>query len=227
MARETPWLISNGCAKLAVVTRRDQRATNRDYYHRHRTREIARVRVRQDATRDYLRGLRETPCMDCGGVFEPYQMDFDHRDADTKAFRVTEGRAMLASRARLVLEVRKCDVVCANCHRIRTLRRDDPSARRVVASALLVRKRAYWHAQARLLDGIKDQPCADCGGRFPSCAMDFDHRDPGAKRIAVSRMIGRAGTATIMAEVAKCDIVCANCHRVRTYRRREADSGRE
>jgi hypothetical protein len=166
--------------------------------------------------------------MDCGGVFEPHQMDFDHRDADTKAFRVTEGRAMLASRDRLALEVRKCDVVCANCHRIRTHERDDPSTRRVVAaSAALTRKRAYWRAQARHLDGIKDRPCADCGGRFSPCAMDFDHRAPQAKRIAVSRMIGRAGTATIMAEVAKCDIVCANCHRVRTYRRREADSGRE
>ncbi|MBX3030894.1 MAG: hypothetical protein KF809_12100 [Chloroflexi bacterium] len=155
-------------------------------------------------------------------------MDFDHRDVGTKAFRVTEGRVMLASRARLVLEVGKCDVVCANCHRIRTMRRDDPSARRVPdASAELVRKRPYWRSQAQLLDGIKSRPCADCGGRFPPCAMDFDHRDPDTKRMAVSRMIGRAGTTTIMAEVAKCDIVCANCHRARTYDRREAGLGRE
>ena len=54
--------------------------------------------------------------------------------------------------------------------------------------------------------------------------MDFDHRDPREKRYTVSRMIGRAGWARIMAEVAKCDIVCANCHRDRTYRRREASS---
>jgi len=52
--------------------------------------------------------------------------------------------------------------------------------------------------------------------------MDFDHREPGSKRHTVSRMIGRAGTATILAEIAKCDIVCANCHRDRTFRRREA-----
>jgi hypothetical protein len=46
--------------------------------------------------------------------------------------------------------------------------------------------------------------------------MDFDHRDPSQKRARVTAMIGRAGTARILAEAAKCDIVCANCHRVRT-----------
>jgi hypothetical protein len=53
--------------------------------------------------------------------------------------------------------------------------------------------------------------------------MDFDHRPGEPKRMAVSRMIGRVGTATMMAEVAKCDIVCANCHRRRTYLRRTHD----
>jgi hypothetical protein len=55
--------------------------------------------------------------------------------------------------------------------------------------------------------------------------MDFDHRDPDTKRYTVTRMIGRAGTETILAEVAKCDIVCANCHRLRTFDRRMADRG--
>jgi len=50
--------------------------------------------------------------------------------------------------------------------------------------------------------------------------MDFDHRDPGAKRASVTRMIGRVGTPRLLDEVEKCDIVCANCHRARTYRRR-------
>lgn len=57
--------------------------------------------------------------------------------------------------------------------------------------------------------------------------MDFDHRVGEVKRLAVSRMIGRAGTAAIMAEVAKCDTVCVNCHRERTFSRREASIGRE
>jgi hypothetical protein len=36
----------------------------------------------------------------------------------------------------------------------------------------------------------------------------------------VTLMVGRAGIDRILAEVAKCDIVCANCHRLRTFERR-------
>lgn len=208
---------------------RDQRGANRDYYRRNRSHELARVRVRQDATRDMLRALRERPCTDCGATFLPHQMDFDHRDPRLKAFRLTSGRAMLASAA-IETEVEKCDVVCANCHRVRTWRRNvqGPIGHLPVASRELERKREYWRAQAALLADLKNVPCLDCGQRFAACAMDFDHRQPGSKRHTVSRMIGRAGTATILAEVAECDIVCANCHRHRTFRRREVvASGRE
>lgn len=207
---------------------RDQGPYNRSYYQRNREHEIARVRLRQDVTRDLLRGLRDRPCADCGGSYRAHQMDFDHRDPGTKSFRISSGRAMLAPIERLFAEVDKCDVVCANCHRIRIWRQGSVTRRLVApASRNLERKRSSWRAHARLLDSIKDAPCVDCGRRFPPSAMDFDHRDAGTKRVAVSRMIGRAGTAAIMAEVAKCDIVCANCHRERTFCRREASSGRE
>lgn len=48
--------------------------------------------------------------------------------------------------------------------------------------------------------------------------MDFDHRDAATKQHTVTRMVGRATMDAILAEVAKCDIVCANCHRLRTWR---------
>ena len=157
----------------------------------------------------------------------PHQMDFDHREPVAKAFRLTSSRAMLSAQRELDTEIAKCDVVCANCHRIRTRdrTRDRAAGTRIQSpSNELVRKRAYWQQQTRLLEGIKSRPCADCGQTYPTCAMDFDHVRSDQKRYTISRMIGRAGTATIMAEVAKCDIVCANCHRERTYRRREAGS---
>lgn len=203
--------------------RSSQRPANVAYYVRNREREIERVRVRQASTVAFLRDLRCSPCPDCGLKFAPHQMDFDHRDPSLKSFRLTAGAVMLKSRPALLDEVRKCDVVCANCHRVRTAARHALRGASSGSSRYLGRRRAVWRAQAHLLDRLRDAPCADCDRRFQPCAMDFDHRDPGAKRYTVTRMIGRAGTERILAEVAKCDIVCANCHRLRTFERRMAD----
>lgn len=65
---------------------------------------------------------------------------------------------------------------------------------------------------------LKDQPCMDCGGRFPPECMDFDHRDRSSKKMAVGTMMNkRASKKSILEEAAKCDLVCANCHRIRTH----------
>lgn len=71
--------------------------------------------------------------------------------------------------------------------------------------------------RAWLKDLKESTPCADCMGQFPSECMDFDHRDPSKKVRGVAAMIGAAqNLETIKAEIAKCDLVCANCHRIRT-----------
>lgn len=63
-------------------------------------------------------------------------------------------------------------------------------------------------------------PCADCGGVFDPVCMDFDHR-PGTKKLfTISHGIARRTYDAVLAEIAKCDIVCANCHRIRTLRTR-------
>jgi hypothetical protein len=199
-------------------TRASQRPYNVEYYRRNRELELQRVRVRQAGMVELLRDLRRVPCTDCGGQFKPHQMDFDHRDPSTKAFRVMSGRAMLMSTERVLAEVAKCDVVCVNCHRIRTRDavrrrpRRDPSK----APSQILRARR-WKEQAALLNELRCVPCMDCGEQFDACAMDFDHRDPASKRFTVSRMVGRQSTTAIMDEVAKCDIVCGNCHRLRTW----------
>lgn len=202
--------------------RRDQRPTNVRYYRQNREREIARVVARQRATTAFLRDLRNRPCADCNRAFEPYQMDFDHRDPATKSFQLTSSRAMLTSRAVLEAEVAKCDVVCAICHRLRTRRwhRLRLATRTLSVAPPTQRHRLIWRRQARVLNAMRRVPCSDCGRRYPPCAMDFDHRAGEAKVAVVTEVIGRSGLARIFAEVAKCDIVCANCHRRRTYERR-------
>jgi hypothetical protein len=62
--------------------------------------------------------------------------------------------------------------------------------------------------------------CADCGYKAYSIALDFDHRDTSKKRCGVSRAARNAQYRLAYAEAAKCDVVCANCHRVRTLLRK-------
>lgn len=67
------------------------------------------------------------------------------------------------------------------------------------------------------VDEIKgNTPCADCNRRFDAICMDFDHVNDDKLR-AVSRLVRRAASiATLDAEIAKCEVVCSNCHRIRT-----------
>ena len=56
--------------------------------------------------------------MDCGGIFPECVYDFDHRDTFSKSFNI--GAKIYKPIEELKLEADKCDLVCANCHRIRT-----------------------------------------------------------------------------------------------------------
>lgn len=66
---------------------------------------------------------------------------------------------------------------------------------------------------------LKDVPCMDCGKKYPSYVMDFDHRDPDTKEFGISTGRSGRGLKRVLEEIAKCDIVCANCHRIRTHSR--------
>ena len=192
-----------------------------DYYRRNRLQERFRIKARQAGTVEMLREWRRVPCADCGGCFEPHQMDFDHRDPTTKLFNLTTGRAMLMATDKLRTEAAKCDIVCANCHRLRTQRRWVGRARTGSYSTPSgARRMSVWLEQRSLLAQLRAAPCADCGKEYPAAVMEFDHRDPSEKRYTVSRMALRTTTEEIRLEVGKCDVICANCHRMRTYVRR-------
>lgn len=68
---------------------------------------------------------------------------------------------------------------------------------------------------------LKSKPCIDCGGVFPICCMDFDHREESKKSYNIGSMFAHHySRELIQTEVDKCDLVCANCHRIRTRNRR-------
>lgn len=67
----------------------------------------------------------------------------------------------------------------------------------------------------RFLASLKEgKSCSKCGGFFPAKALDWHHRNPKEKEFSISNAINRSfSEERILAEVAKCDLICANCHR--------------
>lgn len=59
-----------------------------------------------------------------------------------------------------------------------------------------------------------ERGCIDCGYRAHPAALHFDHRDPSTKLFAIAKGLTRSWAA-IEAEIAKCDVRCANCHAIR------------
>jgi hypothetical protein len=73
------------------------------------------------------------------------------------------------------------------------------------------------HSRRELIVELKDVPCSDCGKRFHFCQMDFDH----VRGIKLGYVPHMRTKQAILEEAAKCDVVCANCHRERTQRQRK------
>lgn len=85
----------------------------------------------------------------------------------------------------------------------------------------MVARAAVWNAaqrqrlRAAVLTYLKKHPCEDCGERGP-VVLEFD-RNAATKKFNISVAVRQAySLATVMAEIAKCDVRCANCHRRKT-----------
>ncbi len=151
---------------------------------------------------DFIAQLKSAPCLDCKGTFAPCVMDYDHRDPSTKVGGVSELVKTYVPWSRVLEEIAKCDLVCSCCHRLRTYHGNKNYTTRT------------YKANRALTDTLKSAPCLDCGQKFKPCQMDFDHVR-GEKLANISQLLGGA-TEILLIEIAKCELVCANCHRVRT-----------
>ncbi len=74
-------------------------------------------------------------------------------------------------------------------------------------------RRFYAKRKLRLRDLKAGRRCRDCGNDDPR-VLDFHHRDPSAKSFKIATKAWQVSEARLLEEVAKCDVLCANCHRI-------------
>lgn len=95
-------------------------ARTRQYRQEHPEETRSRQRIARVTKRERVTQLKAgRPCADCGHVFHPVCMDWDHLPGTVKSFCIS--KEISRPMEEILKEIAKCQLVCANCHRIRTL----------------------------------------------------------------------------------------------------------
>lgn len=104
--------------------------------------------------------------------------------------------------------------ICLSCQRTYAKDWYQRNKEKQISAARIRRDREAKNLGRTIREYLQDYPCVDCGESDPT-VLDFDHlRD---KRADVSSLVhGAASWDLVLAEVAKCEVRCANCHRRRT-----------
>lgn len=157
------------------------------------------LRKRRRERKERLIALRGGKCEDCGYGTSSAALEFHHRDARTKEFGIGN---MNGSWLRLLAEAEKCDLLCANCHRGRHASGTRSGSARILA--LAKKERAIEH-----MGGA----CFGCGRVVLSSMFEFHHWDASEKSFGISRDGMARPWDLILAELATCVMLCANCHR--------------
>ena len=105
--------------------------------------------------------------------------------------KVPEGLICFLCGEPIVWVQSRCRSICGPCYCLRYL--------------IELKKRAIIYLGGK---------CRRCGGVFPDEVYDFHHRDASLKEFHISRKSVR--WATLVKELDKCDLLCANCHRIET-----------
>lgn len=179
-----------------------QKEAQRQYYVKYKSRvDESRLRNREKRDQWFKKIKEKLFCKQCG--FSDYRcLDFHHRDQNEKEFGVSEGVKLALSEERILIEISKCDVLCANCH-IKHHTSDKKIFHRKAVTNNITWLRSYKN----------NLSCVDCGLNDGSVLV-FHHI--GIKTDAISNMVyGGCSIKKLLEEISKCEAICSNCHRIR------------
>lgn len=145
------------------------------------------------------------PCTDCGHIYEPCCMDFDHLPGRDKIKNISRMVLDNTPKDNILKEMDKCQLVCLLCHNRRTYFR-------------FSKNKKYKFNRRRniaIINNFKNKPCAMCNVKYEHYNMQMDHIDPVTKLYDVCQLKGYK-VETLMIELKKCQVLCALCHRIKS-----------
>ena len=183
------------------------------------TKDLQRARSR---LRRIVDDWKRSGCIDCG-YDDIRAIDPDHVNPAEKHDNVSRMVQMCASAARIRAELAKCVPRCARCHRLKTAA-DNPCAWRSAEKLPPSWRRRLVRQDVNDLVKVMSG-CTDCGWNQWARGLDWDHVR-GVKVAGVAGLIANGRPwIEVMVEMDKCEVVCANCHRLRTLRRKQYTAG--
>ena len=110
--------------KKASRCKECQKLISNDWYSKNTKKHLINVKknntLYRDRNRDYVwEYLSSHSCIDCGQN-NPIVLEFDHRNPEEKECEIYKLARSMVSMAKLKREIQKCEIRCANCHRIKT-----------------------------------------------------------------------------------------------------------
>lgn len=157
------------------------------------------------------------PCADCNQIYEPYCMDYDHVSGQGEKIKAVS-RMVLDNcpKKEILAEIAKCELICLLCHNKRTKARFNET---------LGDNRKYKPHHLRninIIHQFKNKPCIICGQQYEHYNMQIDHIDSVTKLYDVCQLKSRK-VEILMAELTKCQVLCALCHRRKSIVEQLAD----
>ena len=180
----------------------EELSVDQRWHYRHKDRNTQRTLNRRADNRSWLNDRKESiGCEHCG-LAEASVLDFHHRNPDQKKMAVNEMVTYGYGKDALRAELQKCVVLCANCHRREHFEVPDPP------EGDETEQRRRWIYEYKQ----ESNGCTRCDRTDPACLV-FHHTGD-KKRATIARLVAdRYPKEEIRAEVEKCELLCANCHR--------------
>lgn len=112
---------------MSYKNKEDEKKYQKEHYLRNKELYKKRASISRELLRkrnsEYVQDIKQSnPCLDCGGYFHYSQMDFDHIGSN-KSNTISRMSNSSTSLKKIKEEIDKCELVCSNCHRLRTWNR--------------------------------------------------------------------------------------------------------